>query len=138
MNLLFYAKTDDGLAGRLRSEIETLVPKSDLDICRTMDDMSRRLRQPLKDMTLGIVFTDSKEDLLGLLLIRDLLLDVKMILILPDKEENTVAVGHALYPRYMSYADGDLQDVVEVIRKCLTISARNGQPQYCGYAAATA
>ncbi|MBF0510583.1 MAG: hypothetical protein HQK57_16890 [Deltaproteobacteria bacterium] len=72
---------------------------------------------------------------MGLLLIRDLLLDVKMILILPDKEENTVAVGHALYPRYMTYADGDLQDVVEVIKKCLTISARNGQPQYCGYAA---
>ncbi|MBF0496916.1 MAG: hypothetical protein HQK58_10155 [Deltaproteobacteria bacterium] len=134
MNMLFYAKTDDGLAGRLRSEIETLIPKPDLEICRTMDGLSRRLRQPLKDLSLGIVFTDSKEDLLGLLLIRDLLLDIKMILILPNREDNTVAVGHALYPRFMSYTDGGLQDVVEVVRKYLTINAENGQPQYSSYA----
>jgi hypothetical protein len=44
-----------------------------------------------------------------------LLRDVRIILILPNHEDETVVMGHRLEPRLLTYADGDFTDVSAVL-----------------------
>ena len=117
MTVFLYAKIEDGPGTRLERVIETFVPEENLEIYRTLDDLSHRLRQPGDNIAISVLLTASHEDLLDLLLIRDLLADVRIIIVLPDSEDKTIAKGHSLRPRFISYADSDFMDVGAVLSK---------------------
>jgi hypothetical protein len=40
---------------------------------------------------------------------------MRIILVLPDRDDETVAMGHRLRPRMVSYNDGDYLDVAAVL-----------------------
>lgn len=121
MSLLFYQSTNNGLGEHLREVIHTLVSEEQTEIYTTIEDFSFRLRRPMFDVDLAILLTCSKSDLLDLLLLRDLLLDVRIILILPDRKPDTISRGHSLYPRFLSYVDSDFKDVAAVLDKMMKI-----------------
>jgi len=56
--------------------------------------------------------------------IRDLLAETKIILLLPDRKRATVSKGHNLYPRFLTYMDGDFSDVAAVLQKMVSINSR--------------
>jgi hypothetical protein len=120
MRLLLYAPASEGVGERLQGMIEGLVPKNTMEVCRSIESLSRRLRQPADDLPIAAVLLAARSgDLSDLLSIRDLLRDVRIILILPDREANTIAQGHTLRPRFLSYTDSDFTDVLAVLGKCL-------------------
>lgn len=119
MNLLFYQPTNNGPGEYLREVIHTLVSEEKTEIYATIEDLSFRLRQPMFDVALAILLASSNSDLLDLLLLRDLLLDVRIILILPDRRRDTISIGHSLYPRFLSYVDSDFKDVAAVLDKMM-------------------
>jgi hypothetical protein len=121
MNLLFYQSTNNGSGEHLREVIHTLVSEDQTEIYTMIEDLSFRLRQPMFDVDLAILLAFSKSDLLDLLLLRDLLLDVRIILILPDRKRDTISRGHSLYPRFLSYVDSDFKDVAAVLDKMMQI-----------------
>jgi len=91
-----------------------------MKVCRSIESLSHWLRQPADDLPIAAVLLAARsEDLSDLLSIRDLLRDVRIILILPDREANTIAQGHTLRPRFLSYTDSDFTDVLAVLGKCL-------------------
>ena len=51
--------------------------------------------------------------------ISELLMDHKVILILPEAEPEMVAMGHALRPRFITYNDGDFLEMASVLRQLL-------------------
>jgi hypothetical protein len=61
----------------------------------------------------------NKEDLLYLVANKELIWNLRVILILPDREEDTVTKGHLLRPRFLTYADGNFLDVATVLGKML-------------------
>ena len=56
----------------------------------------------------------------GIDLIKDFLIDVRIILILPDREHLTVIKGHTLSPSYTSYVDSNTTDVAAVLNKMIS------------------
>lgn len=104
-------------AVRLRGIIESLVPKDNWEIFRTVETLSFRLRRPGYRPAIAVFLASSRKDLADILSIHDLLCDIRTILILPDREDDTVALGHALYPRFLSYIDSDFKDVAAVLEK---------------------
>ena len=116
-NLLLYAKMTDGAAKRLRRVIEVLVLKENMEMYRTIDSLSRRLRQPRNDLPIAVLLAASRQDLLELLSIGDLLDGIRIILVLPDRKEGTIAKGHRLQPCFLTYADSDFLDVAAVLIK---------------------
>ena len=119
MNLLFYAPVTDGVGERLQGVVKVLVPEENLEIHRTIDSLSRRLRRPTYDVAVAVFLAPTKEDLLEILSIKDLIWNLRIILILPDREEDTIAQGHTLRPRFLTYADGNFADVAVVLRTML-------------------
>lgn len=124
MNLLFYATVTNGPGEQLQRVIEALVPKSRIEIYRTMDSLSARLRHTRYDLDIAILLATSREDLFELVSIRDLLDDLRIILVVPDREDETIAKGHELRPRFMTYIGGEFLDVAGVLGKML----RNNHP----------
>jgi len=119
MKELLYENGENGAGEQLRGLIEKLVSKEKAEIFKTIDGLTHRLRQSKYDVALTILLAVTREELMDLLSIRDLLLDVRIILILPDREEDNVSIGHSLHPRYLSYVDNDLRDVAAVLEKML-------------------
>jgi hypothetical protein len=45
--------------------------------------------------------------------------DVQIILVIPDRRPETLSLGHLLRPRYLSYEDGNFDDLASVLEKML-------------------
>lgn len=119
MNVLLSTTVMEGPGAQLQRVVEELVPKEKIEICRTIDSLTRRLRRPRYNLALAVLLAANREDLLDLLSIRDLLDGIRIILLLPDRDMDTIAKGHTLRPRFLTYADSDFLDVAAVLRKML-------------------
>jgi hypothetical protein len=117
MNVLFYSTGEPG--ERLQKVIQELVPKEKLEIYKTFESFSERLRKPMDDIPVAVILAASEDDLLTILSISHLLYDVRFILILPDREDPTVAIGHSLRPRFLGYTDSDFREVTAVLGKMI-------------------
>jgi hypothetical protein len=118
--VILYARVMEGPGEELLHVIQRIAPAQDTEIYDSIEQFSDRLRQPTGELTVAVIVAHSKEDLLNLLFIRNLLQDIRIILVLPDREKDTIEQGHRLYPRFMSYLDSDLQEVVAVLNNVLT------------------
>ena len=117
MNVLFYSTGEAG--ERLQGMIQNLVPKEKLEIYKTLKSFSERLRRPMDEIPVAVILAASEDDLLTILSISHLLYDVRFILILPDRDDPTVAIGHSLRPRFLGYKDSDFREVTAVLAKMI-------------------
>jgi hypothetical protein len=117
MQILFYAK--DGVGKSLRRAVKNLF--SDVEAYRTISSLTNRFRYPLDDLTVAVLVAQTSDELADIVSLRNLLSDVRVILILPNRDPKTVDVGHSLHPRFMSYVDSDFSVVIAVLRKMLRV-----------------
>lgn len=68
-------------------------------------------------MTIAVFLAASKEELSELVSIRNLLADLRIILVLPDARDDTISKGHTLRPRFLTDVDSDFLDIVAVLGK---------------------
>ncbi len=119
MKVVLYANGFSGVGERLQNIIEALVPKRQTWICKTVDSLRRKLRRPMNGVSIAILLAATKEELLVIYSMKELFEGIRIILILPDRKGDTISLGHKLYPRFFSYADGDFRDVAMVLEKML-------------------
>ena len=119
MNILLYEPVGEGNNTQFHRMIEGLDLECGMEIYRTIESLSQRLRQPEKNLTVAVLFATSSRELLDIISIKDLLFNVRIILILPDREEDTITKGHSLRPRFLTYADSNYGDIAAVLCKML-------------------
>ena len=88
--VILYARLMEGAGEKLLRIIQRIAPAQDTEIYDSIDPFSQRLRQPTGELTVAVIIANSKEDLLNLLFIRNLLQDIRIILVLPDREKDTI------------------------------------------------
>ena len=101
----------------------TLVEKISLEsigIFQTHESFNNRIRQGKTDIPAAVVFASNRQDLIKLQSIRELISDMRIIMILPDSDEESVKIGHSFYPRYISFTDSDFEDVAAVLLKIIS------------------
>ncbi|MCJ7774062.1 MAG: hypothetical protein MUP22_13135 [Desulfobacterales bacterium] len=106
-------------SAKLQSIIEPLVSEKQVETYCSIIELKQRLQQPRREELVGIFMPSSDEDLSNLLSINHLVRDIRIILVLPDRNEKTISIGHSLRPRFLTYADGDLSDVTAVMNKMM-------------------
>lgn len=117
MSVLLLTAGDGG--DGLKRIIQALVPREKLEVYGSVKSFSVRLRKPTDDIPVAVVVAGNEDELLGILSISHLLHDVRFILVLPDREDVTIAIGHSLRPRFLSYIDSDYRDVMAVLGKMI-------------------
>lgn len=116
-NILVYASLASDQGYRVRTLVEQAVTEESIIIVKNVDQLYRTLRKPMNGIVAAVLMVGSGEELVRMVNIRELLLRIPLILVLPDQKADTVTHGHALRPRYLTYADSDLSVVPDVFRK---------------------
>ena len=116
MNILFYIPETSEVSERMYGVVEMVALKATTEIFTSIEDLSCRLRQPANSPSIAMLLVHNGVDLAS---IRDLLSELPVILILPDREKNTTAMGHIPKPRFFTYADSDFMEVGTVLMKML-------------------
>ena len=117
--VILYARKKGADSKRLQNLIASLVPEYNLEINRSIKRLSHSLSHSLTYSTLVVLLATSEEELQALLAIYDLLVNIRIILILPDDEKETLAKGRRFYPRFISNISSDFKDVGAVVEKIL-------------------
>lgn len=120
MKVLFYSSSKREAGKRLQRAIEMLISKDGIEIYRKLNNLALGLRRPFSEPFVVVLLASSREDLMDILSLQDLLSDMRIILILPDGEHDTVAMGHTLRPRFISYCDSDFLEVSGVLCRMMS------------------
>ena len=119
MRVLYYRTINKGGGERLQKVIESVIPIENTEVCQDIEELGRRLRLPTCDLSVSIIFAKNKAELFDLILLKRLLLNLRIILILPDGDNETITMGHTLFPRFLTYKDSDFKDVEAVLKKII-------------------
>ncbi len=119
MELLFYSSEKNGAGERVHDIIEGLVSEKEIGIYRTLESLTGRLLQLPRNLSMAVILTTTPKEFEDVIMIRDLLFDIPIILILPDRNIETSLKGQKLRPRFSSYIDSDFTDVSAVLGKML-------------------
>jgi hypothetical protein len=125
VRLLFYTSKGDSrmkLLGRQLGRLREITVESCLDIIT----LERALRKSRLSLILAVLLTTSQEELHEVLKLRPLLEDIPLILILPDKDKDTIAQGHLLAPRFLTYLQNSFHEIYDVLSKMLEIYSSKG------------
>ncbi len=125
MNVLIYASRHNVESRRLLNTVRYL---SESHHCVHYDDISNfsdALHRSRTGSRMAVLFPSNRDELVTLVTLRHLLFDMQIILILPNGKSQTLSHGHALRPRFISYADSDFSDVAAVSNKLLARLAKS-------------
>ena len=124
MNALIYAGRDNTASQRLLKSITHHMNSQFLTHFDDLQNLTVDLHTPMGQRLIAILFPANREELASLVSLRHLLRDTQIILILPNAQPQTISDGHALRPRYISYADSDFSDVAAVCDKMMAHHAQ--------------
>jgi len=122
--IIFFIPTRNNAEKRLMGAVERLVPTLRMKICRNSYSLRRRLLPGGNSPLAVVILAATKQDLLSVMPLRELLLSFRIIMVLPDSDDVTLAMGWGMWPRFVSYADGDFRDVAGVLDKIVGTAPR--------------
>ena len=117
VRVILYSTKLDGSGKLIDGLINFLVPEEKIELSRTISNLALKLRQPRVEPIIAIVLATTPKELIDVLTIGELLQDIRLFLVLPDRKPDTVAKGHRLRPRFITYADNDIMESADVIKK---------------------
>jgi hypothetical protein len=104
----------------LQSMTESISPFAETEIVRSLNDLSKQLLpRALQSLPVVIVLAPTRADLQGLLEVQELFENTRLILVLSDADEETVALGHRMRPRFIGYLANGFTEIAAVVRKML-------------------
>ena len=118
MNVVLFASGKNvAVSKRLQKVTESKVPLKHLETIQTIEDLSKRVRRLPREIDVAVLLAQSNDQLSEFFPLKEFLEDVRIILILPNLERETITKGHLLRPRYIDYVDGDFSNVGTVLEK---------------------
>lgn len=117
MDLIFYAASENGNTKKVESLVKATPPIEKLIVCRTIQDLHAKLKRPTCDVLAVVLLIADEKDFREILTDRDLLVDFRIILILPVRQMSSIAGVHDLRPRFVTCVDGDMSEVAAVLDK---------------------
>jgi hypothetical protein len=117
MQLLFYSGRDDQNKKRLEAAVLKVIPESQIEFFKRLDDFRERLRTPVEPDSIAVLSASDRTELQRLQLLRGLLTEIYVVLVIPDRKKSTIELAHLLLPRFLSQNIDNFIDLSEVLNK---------------------
>ncbi len=117
MKLFIYLPSFSEKSRRFLDGVRLLPSEISAEVFDSLVGFIKRLRQPKDDPLIVALFDPSHEDLESVRSARQFLVNVPLLLVLPDQDALTMALAHRLLPSYIAYVDSDLSQLFSVISK---------------------
>ena len=122
MKCIFYEKKSGIIAGQIIGLLKASAIENKTELYHTIKTLSQRLTRPIDGLAIMVLIAGDRKDLLNILAIQKLFVFIKIIIILPDREDESVKIGYKLQLRFLTYVNGDISEVHAVLRKLLELS----------------
>ena len=121
MKVLFYHSIEDATSRSVGAILASVTPGGQIDICDSFFSLEKQLcRQPSR-FALVVIQIQTDEELMWLVQKKNLLEDIRLILIIPDDDPETVQMGHKLYPRFMADKNFDMNHLSAIVKKIFSM-----------------
>lgn len=122
MKCIFYEKKSGTIAGRIIGMLQAAAGENKIELYRTIKTLSQRLSRPVDGLSVIVLIAGDRKDLLNILAVQKQFGVMRIIIILPDREDESVRIGYKLKPRFLTYLNGDVAEVQAVLSKMLQLS----------------
>ena len=102
---------------RLLNSVKSAVSLTSDTVFESVTDLCNGFKRLRGHVDVAIFMAESQEQLLDILSLHDLLENVRIILVLPDRVHDTTSKGLLLRPRFMEYVDGNFENIAAVLNK---------------------
>jgi len=127
MQLLFYASKNDKNEKRLEAAIRSASAEGSIEHFSQLADFRERLRRIVEPNSIMVLAAVDRKELLEMQAFRDMLTEIYIILVLPDRQKSTIRLAHLLRPRFLSSIKDDFADLNQIVAKM--IRAPHGPPK---------
>jgi len=111
--ILFYAAQNNQVVKTLERQLaEYRVAR-----CRSFSTMEKRLKKPRHGLEIVLMVVDRFEELDHVHENQALMRDLRLVLVLPDRDSKMVSQAHKLTPRFIAYADHGFEQIGAVMEK---------------------
>lgn len=121
MNILFYSSSGYDVGKYLWRLYRNMPENKDTVFCRTLSSLSSALRKTVGEPKIAVILAGNPEELTDILSLRESLHSYRIILILPDREAETIRKGHTLFPRFLTSVDNEIEHIGEVLKKMISV-----------------
>ncbi len=119
MMIVFYYDAKNEAARGLLKDIQIKFNGHQVEIVPTIKALWERFHQPRTERSILILVPQNRPQLEELTQMGELINDHPILLVLPDRDLQTVSTGHKLYPRFVSYLDSDFSCLSAVLNKMI-------------------
>ena len=126
--VIFFIPEDAGSPDGLDSMIESISLFAATGVARSLGSLREQLLpQAGQSRPIVIVLTPTRVDLERLLEVQDLFENTRLVLVLSDTGEETVALGHRMRPRFIGYLANGFTEIAAVVQKMAAGGPRPGR-----------
>jgi hypothetical protein len=126
VNILYFNTGKNETGNDLLKILESHVPGKHIQVCMDIHSFSKQLIQLQQRNTIAVILTFDEEDLMELYTAKHLLYKVAPILILPDEERDTIALGFRCQPFFMTSIHRDLTKIGYIVHILMAQSYQHG------------
>jgi hypothetical protein len=119
MQLLLYASKNDKNEKRLKDAIQSASSEEMIEHFTSLVDFRERLRSIVEPNSIMVLAVVDKTELLKMQAFRDMLTEIYIILVLPDRHKSTIKLAHLLRPRFLSLIQDDFTDLNQIVAKMI-------------------
>ena len=123
--ILFYGSSRHGNGDMFQNMIQRLGEEETLEVYDRIEAFSQRLRKPRGKVSIAVLAALTKSELRDIISLAELLLDLRVVLILPDLKPETVSLAHRIAPRFVTDWSTDSEKTGEVLRRMLAGTNRD-------------
>jgi hypothetical protein len=116
MNLFLYLPRPGGRENELLSAVAPFVSQGCLEVFSDLQSFAVRMRRPKDALSIALISNPTREDLRQIGSMRDFLSGVRILLVLPDQNKETIALAHKIFPTFITYIDEDISEIVSVLK----------------------
>jgi hypothetical protein len=115
MELLLYVPVSQDVRERVVDILERVVPGDRMRVCSTIGNLYKNLKMSQQHLTIAVLVLSNRRELMKLRSIRPMFRDMRILLVLPDTEEETIAMAHRFQPRYLTFVDKNIPALATVV-----------------------
>jgi hypothetical protein len=119
MRILYYSPHLKGIGRTIYRTIVDEAPGSTVAVCRTMDCLANSIEKSREDPVIAVVLAEREEHLLNAYFIKHRLYRAPLLLVLPDREPETRAIGFRIKAHSLCYTDSTVDEIRSAFRYIL-------------------
>jgi hypothetical protein len=96
-----------------------------VELHRSVESLHQRLCQPREKFPVAVLYIVRERDLSKMVDLKERSSDTRLVLVLPNRNAETISKGHSLRPSFLTFVDTDPGEVMAVLKNILKRQIRS-------------